>query len=158
MTDIFHDTIWYSAGSNGTELEHTHWSSWLRGSGSPNPDSHSGIFIYLHLSGFQSSFLLKLFCYGPNTPSTCWHYTKVWFKTYLICVAPLLRSAQPCSFTEIMLKWLFLCLNRNPIWHRSMIIMLAQKLSGLLEHSLSLAILVGGGGGTVTTFFAYWQI
>ena len=51
MIDIFHDTIWYNTSSNGTELEHTHWKScrsgWLRGFGSPNPDSHSWIFIYL---------------------------------------------------------------------------------------------------------------
>ena len=54
MIDIFHDTIWYSTSSNDTELEqviHRQWTScrsgWLRGFGSPNPDSHSWIFIYL---------------------------------------------------------------------------------------------------------------
>ena len=62
--------------------------------------------------GFQSSFLLINFCYGPKTWS---HYIKtisdMWHSTFKIGVAEL------CSVTEIVPKSPFLCPKRSPIWY-----------------------------------------
>ena len=47
--------------------------------------------IYFRFSEFQSSLLLIYFRDGPNR---CSHCTKLWYRTYPICDAPLSKSAR----------------------------------------------------------------
>ena len=63
---------------------------WIVKSGSDLPKND---FIQFRLSGFYSSLRIIHFRYGPNTFP---HYTRLWHKTYQICVAPLPRSARRC--------------------------------------------------------------
>jgi len=130
MIHIFHDTIWYSTSSNGTELEHTHCtscqSSWLTGFGSLNPDPHSWIFIYL----LTSWWVLVVF---PT-------YSRLLWPKYLL-TQTLKCGAKPMGIRYVMLSTFetstaLLCYRNHAemtilMWYLSgMIIMPAQKLYG----------------------------
>ena len=96
------------------QVVHTHRTScgggWPRGFGELNSSPHSRIFAPVSVGSSPHSYLF----------TSVTGRTKVWHKTYLICDAPLSRSAGPAQLrpvTEIARPQPFLCVNRRPFWH-----------------------------------------
>ena len=114
-----HQVLCEQQRPKAAQVFHTHRTScrggWPRGFGELNSSPHSWIFASVSVGSSPHSYL-----FTSVTGRIGVHCTKVWHKTYLICDAPLSRSAGPAQLrpvTEIARPQPFLCVNRRPFWH-----------------------------------------